>query len=297
MYDFCFVCAVLNRKNDIVRYVNSMLNQSYDRNKYIVVVVDNGSDDGTLELLNKFKNEKNFIVLDGSNVKGSPYSARNLIIKNYTAKNYCFMDGYPDSSYLENASNLELEKSLVAGEIIIEVNEKSSTYELYDSIFNLDNEKIVSKFNRAPTGNLIVNQMVFDSLGHFNENIRSGGDMIYTSKAVKEGFRLEFNPSLRSYYFSRNKEQLIKKQKRVALGQVGIWISEQKEWKYFIKSIIKMVLPNNIITTYQYIEKRSSITLRKRQVFKLIILNENLRILMAYHNIKNFLLKISNNEK
>ena len=228
MYDFCFVCTVFNREQDIERFVDSMLDQTYPSEKFIVVIVDNGSTDKTISLLEDYRSIENIKLIDGSDVKGSPYSARNLVLKNIQAENYCFMDGYVCRNYLENASELVLKDKMVAGKIEIETDNNSSPYEIYDSIFNLDVEKIINKYQRAPTGNLIVNKRVIESLGFFNESIRSGGDMIYTSKAVDKGFSLIFCNHLVSRYHARNKKELLIKQRRISRGQVGIWKSENK---------------------------------------------------------------------
>lgn len=291
MYKFCFVCTVLNREKDIKKFLESMLYQDFDRSSFAVAVVDNGSTDKTLDLISEYKNNDNLILIDGSLVKGSPYSARNMVINNVEAENYCFMDGYPELDYLKVANNLELDSSIVAGRIIIETSESSSAYELYDSVFNLDNEKIVNKFQRAPTGNLIINRKVIQKFGVFDEQIRSGGDMIYTSNATSNGVRLSYDSKLISRYYARNKKQLLIKMKRVAKGQVGIWKNENKVLSYLSKSFVKLILPNNPISTFKYIDSRLELDKRLRTKFHIIYIHEYIRILMAYTNISEFLSK------
>lgn len=291
MYKFCFVCTVLNREKDIKKFLESMLEQDYDNNSYAVAVVDNGSTDKTLKLISEYTHNTNLIVIDGSLVKGSPYSARNMVINSVDADNYCFMDGYPEQNYLKKASQIELDNSIVAGRIIIETSSSSSVYELYDSVFNLDNEKIINKFQRAPTGNLIINRQVFQKLGLFDEKIRSGGDMIYTSNATRCGFKVSYDSKLISKYYARDKVQLLKKMKRVAKGQVGIWQSENKVFSYLSKSIIKLILPNNPVLTFKYIDSRLEQDKCLRTKFFIMCIHEYIRMVMAYTNIAEFISK------
>ncbi|MGR5291097.1 glycosyltransferase [Vibrio alginolyticus] len=291
MYKFCFVCTVLNREKDIKKFLESMLEQDYDNNNYAIAVVDNGSTDKTLELISEYTHNNNLIVIDGSLVKGSPYSARNMVINSVDADNYCFMDGYPERNYLKKANQIELDNSIVAGRIIIETSDSSSVYELYDSVFNLDNEKIINKFQRAPTGNLIINRKVFQKLGLFDEKIRSGGDMIYTSNATRCGFKISYDSQLISKYYARNKIQLLKKMKRVAKGQVGIWQSEKKVFFYLSKSIIKLILPNNPVLTFKYIDSRLKQDKCIRTKFFIMCIHEYIRMVMAYTNIVEFISK------
>ncbi len=89
------VIPAYNSSPFIAATLRSVLDQTYDN--YEVIVVDDGSTDDTLQVLNTFVAssrafaEKPILVLSKSN--GGPASARNLAIRNSTGKYIAFLDG------------------------------------------------------------------------------------------------------------------------------------------------------------------------------------------------------------
>ena len=76
---FSVVIPTYNRKDIIDKCINSVLLQTY--NNYEIIIIDNGSNDGTKEyVLNKFDDKRlRYIDQIGS---GTPASPRNKGIKN-----------------------------------------------------------------------------------------------------------------------------------------------------------------------------------------------------------------------
>ena len=77
------ITVVLNNKNTIEETINSVLNQKYPNLEYIII--DGGSTDGTLEIINKykaqiyyFKSEKDLGIYDAFN-KGLKIASGDLI--------------------------------------------------------------------------------------------------------------------------------------------------------------------------------------------------------------------------
>lgn len=77
------ITVVLNNKNTIEETINSVLNQKYSNLEYIII--DGGSTDGTLEIINKykeqiyyFKSEKDLGIYDAFN-KGLKIASGDLI--------------------------------------------------------------------------------------------------------------------------------------------------------------------------------------------------------------------------
>ena len=49
------IIPVLNNKNGLIDTLESVTNQSINKSKYEVIVSDNGSTDGTLEIINHYR--------------------------------------------------------------------------------------------------------------------------------------------------------------------------------------------------------------------------------------------------
>ena len=85
------IIPVYNDLEGIKKCLNSLYNQSYDKNLFEIIVIDNGSTDGTKEFLKK--SPVNFVELN--EIKSS-YAARNKGI--YYAKNEIL--GFTDSDVI-----------------------------------------------------------------------------------------------------------------------------------------------------------------------------------------------------
>jgi hypothetical protein len=95
----------------------------------------------------------------------------------------------------------------------------------------------------AKTTNLFVKTSLFESIGLFPESVRSGADVSWSAKAVKAGFKLTFSEEAKAIIQPRKLSPLIKKQYRVAKGQVAIWLEHGGFFKNFIKKGILCFLP------------------------------------------------------
>lgn len=279
------IITVLNREHDISRVLSSLLAQSYS--EFEVILVDNGSTDRTLNIVSAFEEDDRLKVLDASHVKGSPYSSRNMGIKQSTGELIAFIDGYASPTWLEHLhDHLERTKSdIVSGKVIIEVDSNSSLYELYDHVFSLDTQFMVNKYKAAPTANLLVKKAVFDNIGMFDEKVRSGGDFEFTGRATKSGFSIVYAEKATSYYFSRNKKQILSKQKRVALGQVNIWQKNKTVNYEIFKTLIKIILPMKYSETKRRIENNSSLELKEIDIVKMHFLRMKLDKLRLLHTL------------
>jgi glycosyltransferase involved in cell wall biosynthesis len=278
------IVSVLNRESDINKLIDCILMQSYK--DFELIVVDNGSDDNTLNLVSQYKSEK-IKVVDASFAKGSPYSARNLGIKASTGDVLAFIDGYADVSWLASGLDAMYQSNLdiLAGQVILPTNSESTMYEIYDSIFSLDVQHMVKRYNAAPTANLFVKKQLFNEIGLFDENIRSGGDIFFTSQASKSGYLLGYSDLPKSYYFTRNKAQLIEKQRRVAKGQVNIWERKRKVKLEVLKTFIKFMIPFNPITTFTRIQSKATMKVTVGQIIMLYFIRHKLDRIRLFNTL------------
>ncbi|PID58416.1 MAG: hypothetical protein CR986_07875 [Ignavibacteriae bacterium] len=118
VYQFLFsvIIPTFNRADEIKELLESLINQSIPKEKFEVIVVDDGSNDNTLQLLENIKNNYPLTlrVLE-QNHKG-PGEARNFGMENAKGKYFIFIDSdcIADKNWLA-AYKKALDKKDVAG--------------------------------------------------------------------------------------------------------------------------------------------------------------------------------------
>lgn len=97
------IVPVYNAENTIERCVESILKQSYKN--YELILIDDGSKDSSLKILNKYKNKKNVIIIAQKNIGVS--LTRNKGIKTATGDYIMFIDNddFIDYDYIEKHIN------------------------------------------------------------------------------------------------------------------------------------------------------------------------------------------------
>lgn len=96
---FSIVLCTYNREKHIEQCLKSLLNQNYPKDKYEIIVVDDGSNDSTLKLIKKYP-----IRIIQHKTNQGVAAARNTGLKNAKGKIFiCFDDDcYADRNWLKN---------------------------------------------------------------------------------------------------------------------------------------------------------------------------------------------------
>ena len=94
------IIPIFNRANFIARCLRSLLYQSFDRDAYEIIVINDGSTDNTSNILNAFRDE--IVILNHKKNKGLP-NALNKGIKNSKGKYIVRVDSddYVNLDYLK----------------------------------------------------------------------------------------------------------------------------------------------------------------------------------------------------
>ncbi|MEA3489027.1 MAG: glycosyltransferase [Candidatus Omnitrophota bacterium] len=189
------VVPVLNERELIGRTISSLLDQSYPKEKYEIIIVDNGSNDGTKQIIQKYP------VKFLKERKKSAFSARNKGARAVKGEYIVFMDAdcFAGSEWLENLVDVVIQEgaSIVAGKI--------ENYIVRDNFANKllakrcapeVRKENVQRYNSVASGNMIISRRIFEETGFFeicgfasdNELSRkvfdSGGKISYTERAV-----------------------------------------------------------------------------------------------------------------
>lgn len=282
---FSIVIPVLNNARSLTKVLNALENQEYPEDCYEIIVVDNGSDDGSIEVAESFDST---VCLSEHTCKNSPYSARNRGIEAASFDIVAFLDAtcIPDKYWLfEAAKNfVETGADLVSGKTVFEVSQKPDIGEIYDLLFNINTCEAAKK-GWAPCANLFVKKKLFAKHGKFKEGTRSGEDYRLTRFFTSSGYRLIYEERLKVSKPARNTRQVIKKQTRVARGQVGIWKMEGKFFSYLAKALFRGILPPNPATVFRAIRLRGQPWMNRKYV-SIYLFRYYLLVIMSIENIK-----------
>ncbi|NKI32021.1 glycosyltransferase family 2 protein [Croceivirga thetidis] len=112
-----FVVPVYNAEDTVENCVNSILNQSFE--SFEVILVNDGSTDGSLEICNKFSRHPKVKIINQANAGVS--ASRNRGIELSKGTHICFIDSddWIDSSYLKDfISEFEDDTTLIIQDIL-----------------------------------------------------------------------------------------------------------------------------------------------------------------------------------
>ena len=214
------IIPVYNDSERLFELLGSLDCQSYGRENYEIIVVDNGSDEDPKQIADKF----DVTLLYEKDIQSS-YAARNKGIGLARGDIYAFIDSdckACDNWISEGIKALQqTNASIVGGKVVFTFSPKKRAAEYYDASTNFQFEEKIKR-GTCGGGNLFVKKDVFDSIGLFPQNIKSGGDVLFTMKATQSGFELVYAPDACVYHPTRSFSQLIIKTFRVAVGKANI---------------------------------------------------------------------------
>ena len=204
--------------------------QTYPKQAYEVIVVDNNSTDDIKSLVEQFQQAKyEFEATPGS------YSARNkgLSIANGDILGFTDSDCLPATTWVEKGvANIltHVGCGLVAGCINFSFQNPENPHpvELYDSLYFLQQEKYIEEDHFGATANLFTTRQIFDAVGLFNATLKSGGDREWGERVYAAGYEQIYAAEVEIAHPARASfEELNKKLRRVYKG--GFYINKKSE--------------------------------------------------------------------
>lgn len=220
---FSVIIPVYNDPKGLSVTLESLINQTYPKDEYEIVVVDNNSTDETPIIIRDY--EKRFPnLITGLTEKKiqSSYAARNKGIKNSNGKIIAFIDAnmYVKKNWLSQVDNF-----LKTGEIKylgcnVKINIKRKTIAaLYNKYSDFGIKRYIEHGHFAPTCCLIVSKDLFNKFGLFDQKLISGGDNEFGNRIFKEGVKLYYSPNIKMYHPARDSiKSLIIKKFRIGRG-------------------------------------------------------------------------------
>ena len=287
MQSISIIVPVYNAVNDLEKLFYCLEKNDFQENDEIIIV-DNGSNDGSFEMCKKKQIEKPglYRVLKYDTVASS-YAARNYGVSNAKGDVLVFTDSdcKPDKMWLASIRDNISKGFILAGKIQLDIIDEHSVWEVFDSIAHLQSEKNAQN-NSVATANMAVNRVDFDKVGGFEERF-SGGDYVWSQKAVDEGLVVKFVPDMLVHHPTRKTYKAIQtKQRRIAYGDGD---SVKKKRKSSLVLVLKYFLRIfKIDTNFRYSKMLKKKGIGATDVTKFFCQFERLRFEQLKYAIKGY---------
>lgn len=260
-----FVSVIVPVFNDVERLktcLEAIDTQSYPKNLYEVIVVDNASDAG--------QNIKNVVAQFRSAIaayESTPgsYAARNKGISIAKGSVIAFTDAdcIPAFDWLEKGV-----KNLLAtdncGLVVGKVNlffknpDQPTAVELYESITAFPQERLLRDRKAGATANVFTWKAVFDRVGLFNANLKSNGDMEWGKRVYEAGYQQVYAKDTCVAHPTRYSwADLYKRTVRLAGGVYNLYIKPDDHFiqrqKMFVRLLFASIVPpvNFVVNAFQ----------------------------------------------
>jgi cellulose synthase/poly-beta-1,6-N-acetylglucosamine synthase-like glycosyltransferase len=190
------VVPVRNDANRIVRCLKSLIEQRVDGRSAPIVVVDNWSSDSTIEVVSSLEGNINVV----SERKVGSYAARNKGLSMVRTPLIAFTDSdcIAQDGWLQNMVYMFTEPNIGAvGGRILSLRDESPVAR-YSSLYLLNQEKATMGTPEskpyAITANAVFRTNALRSIGGFDSNMISGGDVDAGWRICHEGYKVLYCP-------------------------------------------------------------------------------------------------------
>lgn len=188
------IIPVFNDARRLGRCLDMLQQQRYPKERFEVIVVDNGSTDDLAASVC----ERDWVkVLSES--RPSQYAARNTGVAAARGEILAFIDSpcLADPGWIETgvASLIESPNKIAAGRIELFPRDKNAptSIELYEMwALGFEQQTYVSKYRFGATGNLFLHRKTFDAIGGFDEITKSCGDVEFGQRAHALGYEVVY---------------------------------------------------------------------------------------------------------
>ena len=238
------VIPTYNRKEVLKECLDTLFNQNYQKDRYEIIVVNDGSTDGTDKLFEEYTKKNSNLKFFTQENKGS-YAARNVGTKNSIGEIICFTDDdcIVDEDWVKNLVGAYTDENVggVGGTI---VDYKTETIiKQYIKNRKLLNQEMF--FSPVVGANMSYCKRTMQKAEFFDESFRNCEDVDFGIRVRLKGFKIKYTPNAIVYHKHRaTLKGLIKQQYNYGKGNARL---HKKYTKDFYPSYNLTLIPLKII--------------------------------------------------
>ena len=234
-----FVSVIIPTYNDLIRLkdcIKALGQQSFPRNQYEIIVVDNNSTDGTSLWLSQQAS-----IIFAHEAKQTSYAARNAGIRIAKGDVLAFTDSdcIPAEDWLEKgvAHLLSIPNcGFVGGSIKLFFQDPGqlTPVEIYEAVTALPQQDYVDEHRFAATANMFTFKSVIDKVGMFDSDLSSRGDYEWGRRVYADGYCVFYAEDAQVLHPSRHSfKQMKHKSSRVLRGTYELR-EKNEELSYYV---------------------------------------------------------------
>lgn len=197
----------------LVKCLDSLDRQTFDRARFEVIVVDNGTPGGVGLIAEQFPR----VLFAHAAEKGAAH-ARNEAMTHARGEILAFIDAdcMAEADWIETGVEALKSADLAGGRIVVTSENESapSPVEAFERVFAFQQRNYVEKKSFSATANLFVWRRAAEAIGLFTNGLSE--DVDWCRRGVALGFHLAFNPnSVVRHPARRDWSELIRKWERL----------------------------------------------------------------------------------
>lgn len=279
------IMPVYNRENVVRNAINSVLSQSYSN--FELIIVDDASTDGTVNLLKKIKHDKIRVFYHDVN-KGSS-GARNTGLKKANGQyiTYLDSDNLMDEKFIE--ANIGAFFKLPDAYCIYSGQSRQNNYNtpIQTILFGSLNKSQLKNRNFVDTNTIFHKKEVLDKIGGFNETLHREEDWEFILK-ICNNYKTYGIPILQSKYYTNLVDNRLSDLESSNLNRIQKNNFKFHTSDYNLNKKVNIVIPiyNNLDNLKECLGSIFSLKLGNK--LKVIISNNNSQIKLCNLDLDDF---------
>src|SRR3989339_178542 len=189
------IIPTYNRSREIREAMASLVNQTIERCEFEVIIVDDGSQDNTADVVAQFKNQLDIKYFKQNH--GGASRARNLAIDNALDEVLVFFDddAIADSKWLENIAQIMKSRDIITGRV---KSLHNNIWQYFAPHYNQGDTPVKSEVFLE--GNSAVKKEVFVAVGKFDDNLDYGHEGEEFIRRAKQKYDFWYYPEVIIYH-------------------------------------------------------------------------------------------------